>query len=129
MLCRRMNSEISFRAPPVTVLLEKYGKDGICAPMLREAAADISKGFCAAWRESAQRWSARYGLTQEEKDTVLMLDALGGSDIEGEKRLLESVCERLSMQSENVGKELATKGKMLFSCSMLTGLALVILII
>ncbi len=128
-LCGKINSEISFRAPPVAELLEKYGTDGVCAPMLRETAADISQGFCAAWRKSAQKWSAHYGLTQEETDTVLMLDALGGSDVEGERRLLERVCERLAEQNKNVGKELATRGKMLFSCSMLAGLAIVILII
>lgn len=128
-ICVKMQNEISFRAPPIIELLEKCSGDSPCAPLFSEAKENIAKGFPCAWRESAQKWAKSAGLTREETATVLLLDSLGSNDIEGEKRLLSGVCERISSQAENARNELLTKGKMLFSCSMLAGLAIVILII
>ncbi len=89
----------------------------------------MGKGFKEAWKTSAEKWSKESGLKKEEADTVLMLRNLGSTDIEGEKCLLSEVSERLSEQTENAGRELSSEGKMLFSCAVLGGLALVILII
>ncbi len=128
-ICQKIQSEISFRAPPIAELMEKYSADSPCAPLFSDVRENISKGFTCAWRESTEKWAKSAGLTREETETVLLLDTLGGSDIEGEKQLLSGVCERLTRQTADARGELMTKGKMLFSCSLLAGIALVILII
>ncbi len=89
----------------------------------------MDSGFRCAWRTGAEKWSRSVGLTQDELETVLLLDSVGSTDIEGEKRLLITASERLSEQAKNIKSELKTKGKMLFSCSVLAGLGVVILII
>lgn len=128
-ICRKIHSEISFRSPPLNELIKKYGTDKHCGELLSDVSAEFSSGFSAAWRESALKWANRNGLGEEEKHTVLMLESLGSTDTEGEKLLLKNVSDLLTIHSENARKELSEKGKMLFSCSMLAGLALVILII
>lgn len=129
LICTRLRSDISFRAPPVAELTAKYSTEGKCALLFAEVTENMEKGFCEAWLKSAAKWAKASGLTKEETETVLMLRTLGSADIEGEKTLLTAVEDRLRMHAESAEKELLTKGKMLFSCSMLGGLALVILII
>ncbi len=128
-ICTQLKNEISFRAPPIAELTAKHSKEGKCASLFRSVTENMGKGFKEAWKTSAEKWSKESGLTKEEADTVLMLRNLGSTDIEGEKCLLSEVAERLSEQTENAGRELSSEGKMLFSCSVLGGLALVILII
>ncbi len=106
--------------------MEKCAKNSLCAPLFD---MDISRGFASVWKENARKWSKAMGLTQDETETVQMLSSLGSADIEGEKRLLDEVSKRLSEHSAAAHEEHATRGKMLFSCSVLTGLALVIFII
>lgn len=128
-VCIKMQNEISFRAPPITELITRCSADSPCSALFSQAKEKISEGFALAWHDSAEKWSSRIGLTQDERETVLLLESLGGSDTEGEKRLLSTVADRLSEHTENIKNELNTKGKMLFSCSMLAGIAFVILII
>lgn len=114
---------------PLSELIEKHSESGICAPLFKAISGDMSLGFAEAWRRNAVRWSQSMNLTQEEAETVQMLSSLGSSDVEGERHLLMTVSERLSEHSTAARTELAQKGKMLFSCSVLAGLAIVIFII
>ena len=128
-ICRKIQGEISFRSPPLSELMEKCSTDQHCGELFSSVRADLSLGFRKAWRNNAEKWSARNCLDDEERDTVMMLDSLGSTDVEGERQLLENTAERLKKHAENARADLASRGKMMFSCSMLTGLALVIIII
>ncbi len=128
-ICIKLKSEISFRAPPITLLMEKHSVCGECASLFRAVTENMQQGYSMAWKQAAKKWSSDEGLTGEETETVMMLQSLGSTDVEGEKELLTVIEEKLSADAERAREDLSSKGKMMFSCSVLAGLALVIFII
>ncbi len=115
--------------PPLGELIVKHSQSGVCASLFAAVGRDMSMGFTEAWHINAHNWSKSMNLTDEESETVQLLSSLGSSDVEGERHLLNTVSERLSQHSLAARTELVQKGKMLFSCPILTGLAIVIFII
>ncbi len=115
--------------PPLSELMTKCAEGSRCAELFRSVSLEMNDGFEKAWQKHVGKWSKSVGLTRDELETVQMLSALGGCDINGEKHLLTTVSKRLSDHADAAREELAAKGKMLFSCSILAGLAIVIFII
>ena len=89
----------------------------------------MENGFSQAWRKAAAEWAQQISLNSDEADTLLMLENLGSADTEGENHMLEIIAQRLHEHAEQERNELNTKGKMMLSCSVLAGLAVVIFII
>ncbi|MBE6753293.1 MAG: hypothetical protein E7559_02900 [Ruminococcaceae bacterium] len=117
------------RLPPEQLAAENADSR---AEFLRLCAQHVAggEGFRGAWEAAIAESTETNLLIPEEKRALIELGTgMGRSDTDGEVKRLEAALHRFTQLYEQARSELTAKSKLYLSCSVLCGMAVVILIV